>query len=55
MLEQLLDYLMRPNPMVVVESQGPTTFTYNDSWQLVENIKGWDNFHYQALTTQFRS
>jgi hypothetical protein len=55
MPERLLDYLTRPNPTVVVESQGPTTFTYNVSWQPVENIEGWDDFNYQTLTTWFRS
>jgi hypothetical protein len=55
MPERLLDYLTRPNPTVVVESQGPMTFTYNVSWQPVENIEGWDDFNYQTLTTWFRS
>lgn len=55
MPERVLDYLTRPNPTVVVESEGPTTFTYNAAWKPVENIERWDDFNYQTLTTRFRS
>ncbi|GFF98314.1 conserved hypothetical protein [Aspergillus udagawae] len=55
MPEQLLNYLTRPNPTVVVESTRPPRFTYNVAWTPIENIKRWDEFNYQTLARRFRT